>query len=203
MAMAGEAALSLRDGARRVNRAPAIVASLWLTSVAIALPLVLTVRTTIADHLGGSLEAGAAADGVNYDWMQEFSEQATGLGVTFGPTVIGFAAVLDNLSAFMDATSRPAAVAGAAAVALFITNFSLFAVVVALYALVAPGAGTGRSLAIGIALGQLYVIARLCVKLVFWASETSLFQHRLAHAGYVARPRPMWPDSPAADAIHE
>ena len=91
----------------------------------------------------------------------------------------------------------------AAAVALFIANFSLFAVVVGLYALVAPGAGTGRSVAIGLALGQLYVIARLWVKLVFWASETSLFQHRLAHAGYVARPRPTWPDSPTSDAIHE
>jgi hypothetical protein len=39
------------------------------------------------------------------------------------------------------------------------------------------------------------------VKLVFWASETALFQSRLAHAGYVARPLPTWPDSPAADAI--
>jgi hypothetical protein len=36
---------------------------------------------------------------------------------------------------------------------------------------------------------------------VFWASETSLFQARLAHAGYTARAEPTWPDSPAADAI--
>jgi hypothetical protein len=36
---------------------------------------------------------------------------------------------------------------------------------------------------------------------VFWASETSLFQARLAHAGYVAAPVPTWPDSPAAEAI--
>ena len=27
---------------------------------------------------------------------------------------------------------------------------------------------------------------RLCLKLIFWASETALFQCRLAHAGYVA-----------------
>ncbi len=91
----------------------------------------------------------------------------------------------------------------AAAIALFTANFALFALVVGLYALVAPGGGTTMSLWIGVALGQLYVIARLWVKLVFWASETALFQRRLAHAGYVARPRPMWPDSPAADAIHE
>ena len=39
--------------------------------------------------------------------MQEFSDQATGLGVTFKPTIIGFGAVLDNLSAFLDNTPRP------------------------------------------------------------------------------------------------
>ena len=48
---------------------------------------------------------------------------------------------------------------------------------------------------------QLYIAARLWVKLVFWGSATALFQERLAHAGYVARPEPVWPDSPAADAI--
>jgi hypothetical protein len=54
---------------------------------------------------------------------------------------------------------------------------------------------------IGFAVGQVYVIARLWVKLVFWASETALFQSRLAHAGYVTRPDPIWPESPEADAI--
>ncbi len=39
------------------------------------------------------------------------------------------------------------------------------------------------------------------VRLVFWASETALFQMKLAHAGYVARPEPVWPDSPAAEAL--
>ena len=39
------------------------------------------------------------ASGVNYDWMQEFSAEATGLAATFKPAVIGFAAVLDNLDA--------------------------------------------------------------------------------------------------------
>jgi len=39
------------------------------------------------------------------------------------------------------------------------------------------------------------------MKLWIWASETALFQRRLAHAGYVARPEPWWPESPAAEAI--
>jgi hypothetical protein len=89
-----------------------------------------------------------------------------------------------------------------AAVGLFLLNFALFAASVVLYGLVAPGAGrAGLTMWLGFALGQAYVVARLWVKLVFWASETALFQSRLAHAGYVARPVPTWPDSPAADAI--
>ena len=78
----------------------------------------------------------------------------------------------------------------------------LFLVAVGVYAAIAPGAGgTGLTMWIGFAIGQMYVLARLWVKLVFWASEVVLFQQRFAHAGYVARPEPMWPESPAAEAI--
>jgi hypothetical protein len=324
------------DGIGRVNRAPAVLTGVWIVTILVSLPLALSLREMIARHLGASLAADAAADAVNFDWMQEFSDQATGVGVTFKPTIIGFGAVLDNLSAFADRTERPAVIAGAAAVyivlwiflvggiidrlardrptrahgffsacgvyffrflrlavvqlvvygvlfgvlhawlfdrlyprlthdvtvertaflvrllmyaafgvavaactvifdytkvravvedrrsvigaigaalgflkrhgwaagGLFLVNFTLFAAFVVLYGLVAPGAGRpGPIMWLGFALGQLYVVARLWVKLVFWASETALFQSRLAHAGYVARPVPTWPDSPAADAI--
>jgi hypothetical protein len=90
----------------------------------------------------------------------------------------------------------------AAATGLYLLDFGAFLVCVGLYALVAPGAGrAGVTLWIGFAIGQLYVLARLWIKLVFWASETALFQSRLAHAGYTAAPQPEWPDSPAAEAI--
>jgi hypothetical protein len=327
---------ALADGIRRVNRAPALLAGVWVLTLLVSLPLAAALRGMLADHLGQSLAADTAASGVNYDWMQEFSEQASGIGVTFRPTIIGFAAVLDNLSAFMDRTSRPAAIVGAAVayillwlflaggildryardralrahgffaacgvfffrflrlaaaqaavygflfgalhpwlfdrlyprlihevsvertafltrlvlyivfgllvaaaamifdyakvravvedrrsmlgaingavafvgrnlgatVGLFAADFALFAIVVGAYALVAPGAAGGVVRTwIAFAIGQVYVAARLWVKLVFWASETALFQGRLAHAGYTARPEPAWPDSPAADAI--
>jgi len=332
----GPGVSALSDGIRRVNRAPALIVGVWLVTLLVSLPLAAALRGMLAEHLGQSLAADTAASGVNYEWMQEFSEQASGIGVTFKPTIIGFAAVLDNLSAFMDRTSRPAAIVGAAvvyvvlwiflaggiidryardrairsygffaasgvfffrflrlaaaqaavygflfgamhpwlfdrlyprmihdvsvertaffarlvlylvfglmvagsamifdyakvravvedrrsmlgainaalgfigrnygaAVGLFAADFALFLAVIAAYALVAPGAsGSGLRTLIAFALGQVYVIARLWVKLVFWASETSLFQSRLAHAGYTARPEPAWPDSPAADAI--
>ena len=327
---------ALVDGIARVNRAPALLVGVWAMTVLVTLPLVVTMRGEIAEHLGSSLAAGAAVRGVNYDWMQEFSDQAKGVGTTFKPTIIGLGAVLDNLSAFLDNVSRPAIVAAAAAayiglwiflaggildryarqrptrahgffgasgvfffrflrlgaaqwavyaflfgsvhplllnrvysrlthevavertaflirialyavfvllvaaaalvfdyakvravvedrrsalgaiaaavgfirrnapaaVGLFALNAGLFVMAVALYAFVAPGAGGGgASVWVGLAIGQLYVIARLWVKLVFWASETALFQGRLAHAGYVARREASWPESPIVETV--
>jgi hypothetical protein len=89
-----------------------------------------------------------------------------------------------------------------AAITLFGVNFAAFVVTLAAYAVVAPGAGrAGITMWLGLGVGQVYVLARLWIKLTFWASETALFQGRLGHAGYVARAEPAWPDSPAADAI--
>jgi hypothetical protein len=90
----------------------------------------------------------------------------------------------------------------AATTALYLLNVALFALTLAAYAAVAPSAGgIGWTMWIGFAIGQLYILARLCVKLIFWASETALFQGRLAHAGYVAAAKPVWPESPSAEAI--
>jgi hypothetical protein len=324
------------DGARRVTRAPALLLGVWALTLLVSLPLTAALRGMLAQHLGQSLEADSAATGVNYDWMQEFSEQASGLGTTFKPTIIGFGAVLDNLSSFLDATGQPVVIAGAAAVyvllwifaaggiinrlardrptraygffaaagefffrflrlgvvqgvvyamlfgtvhpllfdrlyprlthevavertaflirvglylvfggliavsvtvfdyakiravvedrrsmlgalkasiefigrnaaaaiTLFALNFGMFAATLAVYAAVAPGVGrSGLVMWLGVAVGQIYVLARLWIKLAFWASETALFQGRLGHVGYVARSEPAWPESPAADAI--
>ena len=324
------------DGARRVNRAPAILIGVWALTLLVSLPLTIALRGMLAQHLGQSLEADTAASGVNYNWMQEFGDQASGLGTTFTPTIIGFGAVLDTLSGFLDATPQPIVIVGAAsvyvllwifvaggiinryardratraggffaaageyffrflrlavaqwlvyaalfgalhpllfdrlfprlthdltvertaflirvalyvvfgaavaaatmvfdyakvravvedrrsmiaavsaaagfirrnagaAVTLFLVNFGTFAIALAGYALVAPGAGrAGITMWLGLAVGQIYVFARLWIKLTFWASETALFQGRLGHAGYVVRAEPSWPESPAADAI--
>jgi hypothetical protein len=324
------------DGMRRVTRAPVILLGVWLVTMLVTLPLTLVLREMIAQHLGSSLAGERAAAGVDYDWMQEFGDQATGIGVTFKPTIIGFGAVLDNLSAFLDNTTRPLVIAGAAsayiliwlflaggildryarerptrahgffaacgtfffrflrlaivqwivyatlfglvhrglfdrlyplltrdmtvertafliraalyvvfgialagfnllfdyakvravvedrhsmiasiggaarfigrnagaAIGLYALGSLLFLGVLAVYAALAPGSGgAGVMTWIALAIGQLYILARLWIKLVFWASETALLQSRFGHAGYVARPQPVWPDSPAADAI--
>ena len=325
-----------RDGIRRVNAAPAILVSVWLLTVLVSLPFTLALRGMLEQHLGESLAADRAVSGVNYSWMQEFEDQTSGLGTTFRPTIIGFGAVLDNLSAFLDNRPRPVIIAGAAgayivlllfvsggiidryardratrahgffsasgvfffrflrlavvmaivygllfgyvhpslfdrlyprmtrdvtaertaflvrivlyvvfgllvaacnvvfdyakvravvedrrsalgaihaglsfvgrnwiaAATLYLADFALFVLMVAIYAVVAPGAsGAGGTMWMGFAIGQAYVLGRLWVKLVFWASETALFQGRLAHAGYIAAPAPTWSESPSAEAI--
>jgi len=327
---------ALRDGIRRVNSAPMLVLGVWMMTLLVSVPLTVGMGGELEAHLDASLEADAAASGVNHDWMQEFRGQASGVGTTFSPAVIGFGASLDNVNALVDQERRPllivwavvlylavwtfvaggvidryardrkthvqgflwasgvyavrflrlgvvAVVAygllfrvlhpwmfgtlfrgltreltaersaffvrlalygffalalaacnlaldyakvrtvvedrrsilgaltgsvrflrrnGGAAAALYLADAALFAAVLAVYAAVAPGAGsTGWSMWLGFAIGQLYVLARLWVKLVFWASETALFQGRLAHAGYVAAARPIWPDSPAVEAL--
>jgi hypothetical protein len=91
---------------------------------------------------------------------------------------------------------HPRSAAGAYAL-----NVAGFAGVVAVYAAVVPGAGhAGWTMWATFAIGQAFIAARVAVKLMFWASEAALFQSRLAHAGFVRRPVPEWPDPPAIAA---
>jgi hypothetical protein len=85
-----------------------------------------------------------------------------------------------------------------AAVGAYAINAGAFFAVLVAYAAVAPGAGrAGWTMWSGFIVGQLFIVVRLGVKLAFWASEAALFQSQLAHAGFVRRPVPRWPD-PAA-----
>jgi hypothetical protein len=116
------------DGWRRVLAAPSIVGGVFVATLLAALPLALTMRGLIDTHLGRSAMADRAADGVNYDWWQEFASQASeagarSLGTTFTPSVIGFAATLDNVSSLLDARPEILPVAGAIATYLVIWTF--------------------------------------------------------------------------------
>jgi hypothetical protein len=54
---------------------------------------------------------------------------------------------------------------------------------------------------LALAMGQMFLVARLLARLSAFASEVAFFQGELAHAGYTAQPDPLWPDSPAVEAI--
>jgi len=87
-------------------------------------------------------------------------------------------------------------------VAVYIGSAMVFALSFALSALLLPGPGrVGPSMWLSVAVAQAFVIARIWTKLVFWASEAAWFQSRLAHAGYVSKPLPEWPDSVLAEGL--
>jgi hypothetical protein len=114
---------SFRDGVRRVNSAPLLAIGLFAVTLLVALPLSVVLGGMIEDHLGRSLSADTAAAGTDYGWWQEFSEQATGLATTFVPSIVGFGAVLDNLSGLADNQPLAASVAGATCAWLVIWSF--------------------------------------------------------------------------------
>jgi hypothetical protein len=325
-----------REGMRRVHNAPAILLAIWSLTLLLSLPLGLVLRGLLQDHLGSSLAADAAADGVNYDWWNEFLHQTAGLGSSFVPSIIGFAAPLGNLSDLADnaplaatVTSMVAAwlalwaflvggildryargrtvhthgffaacgvfffrflrlgamawacyailfgylhgwlfddaygtltrnlsvereaffiraalylvfagllaavnlwfdyakvravvedrrsmigalAAGArfvvrhpvAAAGLYLLNTLVFLSILMLYRGVAPGAAwSGAGVWIAFAVIQAYIVARIWGKLTFLASETVLFQTRLAHAGYAAFPDRGLLDPPMVEAL--
>lgn len=321
------------DGVMRVKRAPWLVVGVWLSTLLVATPLALLLQDQLSAHLGASMVAQQAVDNVNFDWWNEFLAQTSGVGATFVPAIMGFAAVMKNLSTVADRDALPAVIAIAVALqmalslflaggildrlardhqtgagaffsacgvyfgrfirlgliaasvywllfgpyhdwlfevvypsliedltvertaffiraglylafavpvlvvnmlidyakiravvedrrsmigalaaswrfvrrhpiaawGLYKMNAMLFLIVIVVYYLAAPGASSPN--AVAFAIGQLYIVLRVIVRLQFVASQTALFQSRLAHAGYVARPVPKWPDSPAAEAI--
>jgi hypothetical protein len=104
------------QGWRGVVGAPWLLIGTWLMTIALAAPLALALHGMVAEHLGNSLAAESAASGVNFDWWNEFLAQAAGVGQTFVPRIIGFAAVLGNLSRLADANGLvtiPAVAVGA------------------------------------------------------------------------------------------
>ena len=324
------------DGWRRVRHAPAILLGVFALTFAAAVPFAVVMRNALASHLSGSLEAATAAEGANWNWWQEFISQASGLGATFTPRIVGFAATLDSVSAILDARRETTALLGllagylalwmwlqggiidryarqrptrahgfASASGVFFFRFlrlGVMAVVVywwlfayvhpwlfdgrytdltrgldservafawraaatrcsgcwswpstsssttrasawwwktaaapsprwpppcgsscggrapwpacgwptrwcswwlaAVWALVAPGVvSSGPIMWLAFLAAQLFVLARLALKLQFLASQTSLFQASLAHARYVAAPVPRWPESPAVESV--
>jgi hypothetical protein len=330
------AATAFREGVRRVNRAPVLLGGMCSVTLLLALPLTIALRGMLEAQLGTSLVAEQVARGANYQWWQEFLFQASGLGSTFTPSIIGFGAVLHNLGALLDnlpmaatitgvtiawlliwsflsggvldrlARNRPTRAHGffgaagvhfwrflrvgvfallvysvlfgslhewllvdlygdltrdvtvertafilriagyiifatlliffnlifdyaririvvedrrssigaiaagwsfvrrhfARVAGLYLLNGCAFVVLAALYALLSPGApGSGLQMWIALLLGQAYIVGRHYLKLVFYASETAMFQSELAHADYTAAAVVEWPESPAAESI--
>jgi hypothetical protein len=111
------------DGIKRTVSAPGVLLGVFALTFAMALPLALTLRGMLRDDLGSSVAADAAADGVNFDWWLEFLSRAAGIGATFAPPIIGFAAVLDNIGGLMDGRFQIVPVASALGAYLLVWTF--------------------------------------------------------------------------------
>jgi hypothetical protein len=90
------------DGFDRVRRSPALVSWVFLASLIIALPLTAVMREILRDSFGTSLVQEKMRLGFDLDWYGEFSSTASGLDVTFGPSIVGVLPVLGNLERIVD-----------------------------------------------------------------------------------------------------
>ena len=83
-------------------------------------------------------------------------------------------------------------------VGLYAVNDVLVGIVVAVTPLVVMTQGVSWLTLVAALVG---LVARCAGRLLFYATEISFFQSQLAHAGYVAAPAPVWPESATADAL--
>lgn len=105
-------ARALFEGLWLVICAPILVAGVALVSLLIAVPFGLVLNSHVQASLANQPPIYQGSVEIDPEWWSEFRNHATGLDATFTPTIIGFAAPLDNLSAFFDGTARPVALAG-------------------------------------------------------------------------------------------
>jgi hypothetical protein len=85
---------------------------------------------------------------------------------------------------------------------LYLLNSAAFGVALGAYTFAFPGAGSSAAVGVAaVAAASLYLLARVALKLAFFASQQALFQRSLAHADYTAAPQLLWPESPAAEEI--
>ncbi len=323
------------EGWRRVLAAPALTAGIAVMTLALAVPLAMTVNDAIAAHLGASAMADALLDGWTVQWAGEFALQARGLATSVTHEILGAGGMLATVSGMLDGTTPHPVVAATAAgyvalwvflsggildrlararpvrtaaffsacgayfvrflrlaliigfcywaifrwlhpllfetlwnrwtrdltsestallirtalyaallaalatvsvvadfakvravvedrhsmigalsgavrfvrrriwrvTGLYLLNVLAVLLLAAVWLLVDPRAGWAAWIAF--AAGQVYIVIRIAAKLAFMASEVVFFQQELAHAHYTAAPDPIWPESPAVEAIRK
>lgn len=98
-------------GLRMVLLSPLLVAGITLATVVSVVPFGLVLGARLQTALATQQPVSAGAVDIDPEWWMEFRAHAQGLEATFTPAIIGFAAPLDNLSALVDASPRPWALA--------------------------------------------------------------------------------------------
>jgi hypothetical protein len=88
---------SLSQGLRTVRAAGRLVVLLYLINLAFSLVLAVPVYDAVKDSLGRSQAGERMARGFDYQWWEEYRDQGRGLAATYGPSVFGRGALLNNL----------------------------------------------------------------------------------------------------------
>jgi hypothetical protein len=109
---------ALIGGLGDVVRAPALIVAALLAMLAVAVPFGAAVGVRLQQSLAERQPVAQGATEIDAEWWQEFSRHADGLSATVTPTIIGFAAPLDNLSDLLDGEPRPLILLAPVALAL-------------------------------------------------------------------------------------
>lgn len=104
-------------GLRDVITAPVVVLGVTLATLAGAVPFGLVLGVQLQSSLAARQPVYLETADIDAEWWMEFREHAGGLASTFTPSIVGFAAPLDNLSALLDGSPRPLALFGPIALA--------------------------------------------------------------------------------------
>ena len=114
-------------GLRLILRTPSLVAWVYLTSLVVAFPLALAMKDLLQSAFEGSLVEDNLRQGFDLAWYEEFAANNTGLGKTFGPSVVGILPLLGNLERLLDGTLHQVepSVLGAGIVMLLAWSFLL------------------------------------------------------------------------------
>jgi len=98
---------ALLGGAWLAARAPMLCVTVSILTMVAAAPFALVLGERLKTALGNQPPINLDATEIDPEWWMEFRAQARGLEATFTPTIIGFAAPLDNISALAEGTPRP------------------------------------------------------------------------------------------------
>ena len=98
---------ALIGGLVDVVRAPALTFVAAVAMLVIAVPFGAVLGVRLQHSLAHRQPVAQGATEIDADWWQEFAERAEGLAATLTPSIIGFAAPLDNLSSLVDRRQRP------------------------------------------------------------------------------------------------
>ena len=98
---------ALGGGLIRVLSSPLIVAAAIVAMLLATAPFALVVGSELQTALSNQPPISRDAGEIDPEWWFQFREHAGGLAATFTPSIIGFAAPLDNLSALLDGSPRP------------------------------------------------------------------------------------------------